>query len=64
LLVYQVDEARKLRVALMDQTNALANYMAMQNNEKILQQAKSEAFLNRNNINNPYDHKNLFNPKF
>ncbi|WP_234446310.1 P-type conjugative transfer protein TrbJ [Campylobacter fetus] len=45
LLVYQVDEARKLRVALMDQTNALANYMASQNNEKILQQAKIDKFL-------------------
>ncbi len=64
LLVYQVDEARKLRVALMDQTNALANYMAMQNNEQILQQARTEAFLNRNNINNPYKHTNSFNPKF
>ncbi|HDX6268426.1 TPA: P-type conjugative transfer protein TrbJ, partial [Campylobacter fetus subsp. venerealis] len=64
LLVYQVDEARKLRVALMDQTNALANYMAMQNNQRIMQQAKSEAFLNRNNINNPYEHTNSFNPKF
>ncbi|HDX6297527.1 TPA: P-type conjugative transfer protein TrbJ [Campylobacter fetus subsp. venerealis] len=64
LLTYQIDEARKLRVSIMDQTNALTNYMASQNNEKILQQAKSEAFLNRNNINNPYDHKNLFNPKF
>ncbi|OCS14635.1 conjugal transfer protein TrbJ [Campylobacter fetus subsp. fetus] len=42
LLVYQVDEARKLRVALMDQTNALANYMAMQNNQRIMQQAKEK----------------------
>ncbi|WP_258058344.1 P-type conjugative transfer protein TrbJ [Campylobacter hyointestinalis] len=45
LLVYQVDEARKLRVAIMDLTNALANYMASQNNEKILQQAKIDKFL-------------------
>ncbi|WP_236841635.1 P-type conjugative transfer protein TrbJ [Campylobacter fetus] len=64
LLAYQIDEARKLKVSIMDQTNALTNYMASQNNEKILQQAKSEAFLNRNNINNPYEHTNSFNPKF
>ncbi|WP_253701099.1 P-type conjugative transfer protein TrbJ [Campylobacter fetus] len=42
LLTYQIDEARKLRVSIMDQTNALANYMASQNNEKILQQAKEK----------------------
>ncbi|XER92974.1 P-type conjugative transfer protein TrbJ (plasmid) [Campylobacter fetus] len=47
LLVYQVDEARKLRVALMDQTNALTNYMAMQNNEKILDDAKYEKMSKR-----------------
>ncbi|WP_162165536.1 P-type conjugative transfer protein TrbJ [Campylobacter fetus] len=64
LLAYQIDEVRKLRVALMDQTNALTNYLAMQNNEQILQQAKSEAFLNRNNTNNPYENTNSFNPKF
>ncbi|WP_258522055.1 P-type conjugative transfer protein TrbJ [Campylobacter hyointestinalis] len=45
LLVYQVDEARKLRVAIMDLTNALANYMAMQNNQRIMQQAKIDKFL-------------------
>ncbi|WP_235600262.1 P-type conjugative transfer protein TrbJ [Campylobacter fetus] len=47
LLAYQVDEARKLRIALMDQTNALTNYMAMQNNEKILDDAKYEKMSKR-----------------
>ncbi|OCR86411.1 conjugal transfer protein TrbJ, partial [Campylobacter fetus subsp. testudinum] len=63
LLAYQIDEIRKLRVTLMDQTNALTNYMAAQNNEQILQRARSENFLNRKNIDNPYE-KNSFNPTF
>lgn len=58
LLAYLTDEVRKLRVTMMDQTNAMTNYMAAQNNEKILQQAKTEAFLNRDNIDNPFDTKN------
>ncbi|MDY0264559.1 MAG: P-type conjugative transfer protein TrbJ [Sulfurospirillum cavolei] len=55
LLTYLIDEIRKLRVTTMDQTNAIANYLAAQNNEKILQQAKTEAFLNKDNVDNPFD---------
>ncbi|MFW0695694.1 P-type conjugative transfer protein TrbJ [Aliarcobacter butzleri] len=58
LLTFQIDEIRKLKTTVMDQSNAMTNYMAMQNNEKILQQSKSEAFLNRGSINNIYDTKN------
>ncbi|WP_235605996.1 P-type conjugative transfer protein TrbJ [Campylobacter fetus] len=47
LLTYQIDEARKLRVSIMDQTNALTNYMASQNNEKILDDVKYEKMSKR-----------------
>ncbi|HDX6305896.1 TPA: P-type conjugative transfer protein TrbJ, partial [Campylobacter fetus subsp. venerealis] len=47
LLTYQIDEARKLRVSIMDLTNALANYMASQNNEKILDDVKYEKMSKR-----------------
>ncbi len=57
LLAYQIDEARKLRVTMMDQTNAMTNYMAAQNNEKILGQARDEAIDNKANRRNIYDTK-------
>ncbi|MFH5269075.1 P-type conjugative transfer protein TrbJ, partial [Campylobacter coli] len=40
LLAYQIDEIRKLRSVIMDQSNMLTNYLASQNNEKILDDAK------------------------
>ncbi|EKT0455020.1 P-type conjugative transfer protein TrbJ [Campylobacter jejuni] len=45
LIAYQIDEIRKLRVALMTQNNMLTNYLASQNNERIMQQAKTDKFL-------------------
>lgn len=57
LLAFQIDEIRKVRTTIMDQSNAMTNYMATKNNDKILQQAKSEAFLNKNQIDNIYDTK-------
>ncbi|MCG3674326.1 P-type conjugative transfer protein TrbJ [Aliarcobacter butzleri] len=47
LLTFQIDEIRKLKTTVMDQSNAMTNYMAMQNNEKILQQSKNEALQER-----------------
>lgn len=47
LLAFQIDEIRKLRTTIMDQSNAMTNYMAAQNNEKILEQAKNEALRER-----------------
>lgn len=44
LLAYQIDEIRKLKATIMDQSNMLANYLAAQNNEKIMRQAKFEKF--------------------
>jgi P-type conjugative transfer protein TrbJ len=55
MLAYLVDEIRKLRVTMMDQTNAIANYMAAQNNKEILQQSRTEAFLNKDTIDNPFE---------
>jgi len=52
LLTYLIDEIRKLRVTTMDQTNAIANYLAAQNNEKILQQADLETMKKRNSSSN------------
>ncbi|ELP8605883.1 P-type conjugative transfer protein TrbJ [Campylobacter coli] len=40
LITYQIDEIRKLRSVIMDQSNMLTNYLASQNNEKILDDAK------------------------
>ncbi|EJC1868907.1 P-type conjugative transfer protein TrbJ [Campylobacter coli] len=40
LIAYQIDEIRKLRSVIMDQSNMLTNYLASQNNEKILDDAK------------------------
>ncbi|EKO5297811.1 hypothetical protein P0J98_001074, partial [Campylobacter coli] len=45
LLAYQIDEIRKLRSVIMDQSNMLTNYLASQNNEKILDDAKCEPHL-------------------
>lgn len=58
LLAFLVDEMRKLRVTMMDQNNAMTNYLAAQNNKEILQQARTESFLNKDNIDNPFDTKN------
>ncbi len=55
LLTYLIDEIRKLRVTTMDQTNAIANYLAAQNNEKILAQAIEEKMDNKDNRKNIYD---------
>ncbi len=43
LLAYLIDEMRKLRVTMMDQSNAMTNYLAAQNNKEILKQADLEA---------------------
>lgn len=56
LLAYEIDEIRKLRLTIMNQTNAMTNYMAAQNNEKILERAKNEEFLKKDDYSNPYDH--------
>lgn len=40
LIAYQIDEIRKLRIAIMNQSNMLTNYLAAQNNQDILEQAK------------------------
>ncbi|MBZ7936311.1 P-type conjugative transfer protein TrbJ [Campylobacter sp. B0100352/1] len=40
LIAYQIDEVRKLRIALMNQNNMLTNYLASQNNKEILDEAK------------------------
>ncbi|EDP6893719.1 P-type conjugative transfer protein TrbJ [Campylobacter lari] len=40
LIAYQIDEIRKLRAVIMDQSNMLTNYLASQNNKDILEQAK------------------------
>ncbi|MPB81097.1 P-type conjugative transfer protein TrbJ, partial [Campylobacter jejuni] len=45
LITYQIDEVRKLRVTLMNQNNMLTNYLASQNNERIMQQTKIDKFL-------------------
>ncbi|EFO4793573.1 P-type conjugative transfer protein TrbJ [Campylobacter coli] len=42
LIAYQIDEIRKLRSVIMDQSNMLTNYLASQNNKKILDEAKYE----------------------
>lgn len=55
LLAYQIDELKKLRIAMMDQTNVLANYLAEQNNQKILEQAKMDKIDNKGNRNNIYE---------
>jgi len=55
LLAYLIDEVRKLRVTMMDQSNAMTNYLAAQNNEKILSQAIDEQISNKNNRKNIYD---------
>lgn len=56
LLTYLIDEIRKLRVTTMDQTNAIANYLAAQNNEKILSQSIDDQVSNKDNRKNIYDH--------
>lgn len=58
MLAFLIDEIRKLRVTMMDQTNAMTNYFAAQNNKEILQQARTESFLNKGNIDNPFDTRN------
>ncbi|MGI7160699.1 P-type conjugative transfer protein TrbJ [Campylobacter coli] len=45
LITYQIDEIRKLRSVIMDQSNMLTNYLASQNNQRIMQQAKIDKFL-------------------
>ncbi|HED7890877.1 TPA: P-type conjugative transfer protein TrbJ [Campylobacter coli] len=45
LLAYQIDEIRKLRSVIMDQSNMLTNYLASQNNQRIMQQAKIDKFI-------------------
>ncbi len=55
MLAFLIDEIRKLRVTMMDQTNAMTNYMAAQNNEKILSQAIDEQISNKDNRKNIYD---------
>ncbi|MCV3371742.1 P-type conjugative transfer protein TrbJ [Campylobacter lari] len=40
LIAYQIDEIRKLRAVIMDQSNMLTNYLAAQNNKEILDEAK------------------------
>lgn len=52
MLAFLVDEIRKLRVNMMDQTNAMTNYMAAQNNKEILQEANFEAMKERNSNSN------------
>lgn len=52
MLAYLVEEIRKLRVTMMDQTNAMTNYMAAQNNKEILQEANFEAMKERNSNSN------------
>ncbi|VUA73552.1 conjugal transfer protein TrbJ [Campylobacter coli] len=52
LLAYQIDEIRKLRSVIMDQSNMLTNYLASQNNKQILEQAKMEKLFQRNKNNN------------
>jgi len=53
LLAYLIDEVRKLRVTMMDQSNAMTNYLAAQNNKEILQQANFEK-MKEKNINSTY----------
>ncbi len=45
LITYQIDEIRKLRSVIMDQSNMLTNYLASQNNQRIMQQAKIDKFI-------------------
>ncbi|MCZ6166286.1 P-type conjugative transfer protein TrbJ, partial [Campylobacter ureolyticus] len=54
LIAYQIDETRKLRKVIMDQSNMMTNYSASLNNEKILGKAKDDAIDNKDNRNNPY----------
>lgn len=49
LLAFQIDEIRKLRATVMDQSNAMTNYAAAQNNEKILGQARDEKIDDKGN---------------
>ncbi len=58
LIAYQIDELKKLRIAMMDQTNVLANYLAEQNNQKILEQEKMDKIDNKGNWNNIYEKSN------
>lgn len=58
LLVFQIDQIRKLRITLMDFSNMMATTLAAQNNAKILKQAKDEVL--------DIDTKNIYertNPK-
>ncbi|XER93134.1 hypothetical protein V6662_00385 (plasmid) [Campylobacter fetus] len=43
LIAYQIDETRKLRKVMMDQSNMMTNYMASQNNKELLQHTKNNA---------------------
>ncbi|MDD7616989.1 MAG: P-type conjugative transfer protein TrbJ [bacterium] len=58
LIAYQIDETRKLRKVMMDQSNMMTNYSASLNNEKILGKAKDDAIDNKDNRNNPYTKSN------
>ena len=42
LIAYQIDETRKLRKVMMDQSNMMTNYMASQNNKEMMNKAASE----------------------
>ena len=42
LIAYQIDETRKLRKVMMDQSNMMTNYMASQNNKEMMNKAVSE----------------------
>lgn len=54
LIAYNVEETRKLRFLMMDQTNAMLNYYASLNNKEILNQAKTKNFSKNNLDESPY----------
>lgn len=47
LAAYQIDEIRRLRVTLMNQTNVLTTYMATKNNEEVMRNANEKKISER-----------------